>query len=83
PLDSPTTESLRAATHHVLAGLTARLAKVLRMRYVIDMNTYNTLEEVGIQFDVSRERIRKIEAKALRKVGHPRRTEVLRRFLDH
>ncbi|STT81764.1 RNA polymerase sigma factor RpoD [Klebsiella pneumoniae] len=58
PLDSATTESLRAATHDVLAGLTAREAKVLRMRFGIDMNTDHTLEEVGKQFDVTRERIR-------------------------
>ncbi len=70
PLDSATTESLRAATHDVLAGLTAREAKVLRMRFGIDMNTDHTLEEVGKQFDVTRERIRQIEAKALRKLRH-------------
>lgn len=82
PLDSATTESLRAATHDVLAGLTAREAKVLRMRFGIDMNTDYTLEEVGKQFDVTRERIRQIEAKALRKLRHPSRSEVLRSFLD-
>lgn len=82
PLDSATTESLRAATHDVLAGLTAREAKVLRMRFGIDMNTDHTLEEVGKQFDVTRERIRQIEAKALRKLRHPSRSEVLRSFLD-
>lgn len=82
PLDSATTESLRAATHEVLAGLTAREAKVLRMRFGIDMNTDHTLEEVGKQFDVTRERIRQIEAKALRKLRHPTRSEVLRSFLD-
>ncbi|MBZ6403311.1 MAG: sigma-70 family RNA polymerase sigma factor, partial [Kalamiella piersonii] len=76
PLDSATTESLRAATHDVLAGLTAREAKVLRMRFGIDMNTDHTLEEVGKQFDVTRERIRQIEAKALRKLRHPRRSAV-------
>ncbi len=81
PLDSATTESLRAATHDVLAGLTAREAKVLRMRFGIDMNTDHTLEEVGKQFDVTRERIRQIEAKALRKLRHPSRSEVLRSFL--
>ncbi|MGC6745502.1 RNA polymerase sigma factor RpoD [Escherichia coli] len=80
PLDSATTESLRAATHDVLAGLTAREAKVLRMRFGIDMNTDHTLEEVGKQFDVTRERIRQIEAKALRKLRHPSRSEVLRSF---
>nr|3T72_o Chain o, RNA polymerase sigma factor rpoD, DNA-directed RNA polymerase subunit beta [Escherichia coli K-12]3T72_q Chain q, RNA polymerase sigma factor rpoD, DNA-directed RNA polymerase subunit beta [Escherichia coli K-12] len=77
-MDSATTESLRAATHDVLAGLTAREAKVLRMRFGIDMNTDYTLEEVGKQFDVTRERIRQIEAKALRKLRHPSRSEVLR-----
>ena len=75
PLDS-------ATTHDVLAGLTAREAKVLRMRFGIDMNTDHTLEEVGKQFDVTRERIRQIEAKALRKLRHPSRSEVLRSFLD-
>jgi RNA polymerase primary sigma factor len=82
PLDSATSESLRNATHDVLAGLTAREAKVLRMRFGIDMNTDHTLEEVGKQFDVTRERIRQIEAKALRKLRHPSRSEVLRSFLD-
>lgn len=83
PLDSATSESLRASTHDVLAGLTAREAKVLRMRFGIDMNTDHTLEEVGKQFDVTRERIRQIEAKALRKLRHPSRSEVLRSFLDN
>ncbi|QCO70637.1 RNA polymerase sigma factor RpoD [Buchnera aphidicola] len=82
PLDSATSESLRSATHDVLSGLTAREAKVLRMRFGIDMNTDHTLEEVGKQFDVTRERIRQIEAKALRKLRHPSRSEVLRSFLD-
>ncbi|XOD69913.1 MAG: RNA polymerase sigma factor RpoD [Sodalis sp. (in: enterobacteria)] len=82
PLDSATSENLRSATHDVLAGLTAREAKVLRMRFGIDMNTDHTLEEVGKQFDVTRERIRQIEAKALRKLRHPSRSEVLRSFLD-
>ncbi|WP_205438809.1 RNA polymerase sigma factor RpoD [Edwardsiella tarda] len=82
PLDSATSESLRSATRDVLAGLTAREAKVLRMRFGIDMNTDHTLEEVGKQFDVTRERIRQIEAKALRKLRHPSRSEVLRSFLD-
>ncbi|MXP67698.1 RNA polymerase sigma factor RpoD [Pantoea sp. Aalb] len=82
PLDSATSESLRSATHEVLAGLTAREAKVLRMRFGINMNTDHTLEEVGKQFDVTRERIRQIEAKALRKLRHPSRSEVLRSFLD-
>lgn len=82
PLESATAESLRSATNHVLASLTAREAKVLRMRFGIDMNTDHTLEEVGKQFDVTRERIRQIEAKALRKLRHPSRSEVLRSFLD-
>ncbi|MGL5800903.1 MAG: RNA polymerase sigma factor RpoD, partial [Plesiomonas sp.] len=82
PLDSATSESLRNATRDVLEGLTAREAKVLRMRFGIDMNTDHTLEEVGKQFDVTRERIRQIEAKALRKLRHPSRSEVLRSFLD-
>ncbi|OAT33710.1 RNA polymerase sigma factor RpoD [Proteus myxofaciens] len=82
PLDSATSESLRSATHDVLGGLTLREAKVLRMRFGIDMNTDHTLEEVGKQFDVTRERIRQIEAKALRKLRHPSRSEVLRSFLD-
>lgn len=82
PLDSATSESLRSATHDILSGLTAREAKVLRMRFGIDMNTDHTLEEVGKQFDVTRERIRQIEAKALRKLRHPSRSEVLRSFLD-
>ena len=73
---------LREATQDVLAGLTAREAKVLRMRFGIDMNTDHTLEEVGKQFDVTRERIRQIEAKALRKLRHPSRSETLRSFLD-
>ena len=66
----------------VLAGLTPREAKVLRMRFGIDMNTDHTLEEVGKQFDVTRERIRQIEAKALRKLRHPSRSKKLRDFLD-
>lgn len=82
PLDSATATSLKAATRDVLAGLTPREAKVLRMRFGIDMNTDHTLEEVGKQFDVTRERIRQIEAKALRKLRHPGRSEVLRSFLD-
>jgi RNA polymerase primary sigma factor len=81
PIDSATTESLRETTHAVLAGLTPREAKVLRMRFGIDMNTDHTLEEVGKQFDVTRERIRQIEAKALRKLRHPSRSEQLRSFL--
>ena len=82
PIDSATMESLRGATNEVLAGLTAREAKVLRMRFGIDMNTDHTLEEVGKQFDVTRERIRQIEAKALRKLRHPSRSDLLKSFLD-
>jgi len=82
PLDSATMEGLRESTQNMLAGLTAREAKVLRMRFGIDMNTDHTLEEVGKQFDVTRERIRQIEAKALRKLRHPTRSERLRSFLD-
>ena len=82
PVDSATSENLKHATHEVLAGLTAREAKVLRMRFGIDMNTDHTLEEVGKQFDVTRERIRQIEAKALRKLRHPSRSEQLKSFLD-
>ncbi|AEX20861.1 MULTISPECIES: RNA polymerase sigma factor RpoD [Vibrio] len=82
PLDSATATSLKGATKDVLAGLTPREAKVLRMRFGIDMNTDHTLEEVGKQFDVTRERIRQIEAKALRKLRHPSRSETLRSFLD-
>ncbi|MFP4606608.1 MAG: RNA polymerase sigma factor RpoD [Thiohalospira sp.] len=82
PVESATGEALREATQDVLEGLTAREAKVLRMRFGIDMNTDHTLEEVGKQFDVTRERIRQIEAKALRKLRHPTRSEALRSFLD-
>ncbi len=82
PGDSATFEGLREATLHILEGLTAREAKVLRMRFGIDMNTDHTLEEVGKQFDVTRERIRQIEAKALRKLRHPSRSEQLRSFLE-
>ncbi|WJN60054.1 RNA polymerase sigma factor RpoD [Pseudomonas sp. SO81] len=82
PIEVATVESLKEATREVLAGLTAREAKVLRMRFGIDMNTDHTLEEVGKQFDVTRERIRQIEAKALRKLRHPTRSEHLRSFLD-
>ena len=82
PVDSATSEGLREATRSVLGGLTAREAKVLRMRFGIDMNTDHTLEEVGKQFDVTRERIRQIEAKALRKLRHPTRSDHLRSFLD-
>ncbi|MGE0080051.1 MAG: RNA polymerase sigma factor RpoD [Thiohalomonadaceae bacterium] len=82
PVDYATQSGLREATAAVLEGLTARESKVLRMRFGIDMNTDHTLEEVGKQFDVTRERIRQIEAKALRKLRHPSRSEILRSFLD-
>ncbi|HCR1182793.1 TPA: RNA polymerase sigma factor RpoD [Pseudomonas aeruginosa] len=82
PIEMATSESLKESTREVLAGLTAREAKVLRMRFGIDMNTDHTLEKVGKQFDVTRERIRQIEAKALRKLRHPSRSEHLRSFLD-
>ncbi len=82
PVDSATDQSLRDATTNVLGSLTAREAKVLRMRFGIEMNTDHTLEEVGKQFDVTRERIRQIEAKALRKLRHPSRSDHLRSFLD-
>ncbi|WP_336367346.1 RNA polymerase sigma factor RpoD [Marinobacter sp. C2H3] len=82
PVDSATAEGLREATRAVLAGLTARESKVLRMRFGIEMNTDHTLEEVGKQFDVTRERIRQIEAKALRKLRHPSRSDHLRGFID-
>jgi RNA polymerase primary sigma factor len=82
PIEHATVASLRETIQQVLAGLTAREAKVLRMRFGIDMNTDHTLEEVGKQFDVTRERIRQIEAKALRKLRHPSRSDKLRSFLD-
>jgi len=82
PVESATTEGLREVTQNMLASLTSREAKVLRMRFGIDMNTDHTLEEVGKQFDVTRERIRQIEAKALRKLRHPTRSEKLKSFLD-
>ncbi len=82
PVESATSGGLGETTHEVLASLTPREAKVLRMRFGIDMNTDHTLEEVGKQFDVTRERIRQIEAKALRKLRHPTRSEQLRSFLD-
>jgi len=82
PIDTATSQSLGEATKEVLSGLTAREAKVLRMRFGIGMNTDHTLEEVGKQFDVTRERIRQIEAKALRKLRHPTRSDQLRSFLD-
>ena len=82
PVDTATSSGLREATTDILEGLTAREAKVLRMRFGIDMNTDHTLEEVGKQFDVTRERIRQIEAKALRKLRHPSNSAPLRGFLD-
>jgi RNA polymerase sigma factor, sigma-70 family len=81
-VEAATMENLRESTQNMLAGLTPREAKVLRMRFGIDMNTDHTLEEVGKQFDVTRERIRQIEAKALRKLRHPTRSEKMRSFLD-
>jgi RNA polymerase primary sigma factor len=82
PIEAATAEGLREATREVLANLTPREAKVLKMRFGIDMPTDHTLEEVGKQFDVTRERIRQIEAKALRKLRHPSRSEHLRSFLE-
>ncbi|MDO4223089.1 MAG: RNA polymerase sigma factor RpoD [Acinetobacter sp.] len=82
PVDAATSQGLREATREVLENLTEREAKVLKMRFGIDMNTDHTLEEVGRQFDVTRERIRQIEAKALRKLRHPSRSEHLRSFLE-
>ena len=82
PIDTATGQGLKETTRSVLSGLTAREAKVLRMRFGIEMNTDHTLEEVGKQFDVTRERIRQIEAKALRKLRHPSRSDHLRSFLD-
>ncbi|WP_407516321.1 RNA polymerase sigma factor RpoD [Xanthomonas euvesicatoria] len=82
PIDNTTNINLSETVRDVLAGLTPREAKVLRMRFGIDMNTDHTLEEVGKQFDITRERIRQIEAKALRKLRHPSRSEQLRSFLD-
>jgi RNA polymerase primary sigma factor len=82
PVEAATTKGLCEATRNVLSGLTERESKVLRMRFGIDMHTDHTLEEVGKQFEVTRERIRQIEAKALRKLRHPSRSEKLRSFLD-
>jgi RNA polymerase primary sigma factor len=82
PADAAVYASLRGVTKDILDSLTPREAKVLRMRFGIEMNTDHTLEEVGKQFDVTRERIRQIEAKALRKLRHPARSERLRSFLD-
>ena len=83
PIDAASMEGLKEATQYVLSGLTPREAKVLRMRFGIDMNTDHTLEEVGKQFDVTRERIRQIEAKAIRKLKHPSRSDKLRTYLDN
>jgi RNA polymerase primary sigma factor len=82
PVDLATNENLREATKQILETLTTREAKVLRMRFGINMNTDHTLEEVGKQFDVTRERIRQIEAKALRKLRHPSRSGALKSFLE-
>ncbi|MDN5874942.1 MAG: RNA polymerase sigma factor RpoD [Sinobacteraceae bacterium] len=82
PQDEATSTSLSDATHEILSSLTSREAKVLRMRFGVDLTTDHTLEEVGKQFDVTRERIRQIEAKALRKLRHPSRANYLRSFLD-
>ena len=83
PTDAAVYGSLRDVTAEILESLTPREAKVLRMRFGIEMNTDHTLEEVGKQFDVTRERIRQIEAKALRKLRHPTRSERLRSFLEN
>ena len=83
PLDSAIQENLKETTTRVLASLTPREERVLRMRFGIGMNTDHTLEEVGQQFSVTRERIRQIEAKALRKLKHPSRSRKLRSFLDN
>ena len=83
PIDNVIQSNLRETTTRMLASVTPREERVLRMRYGIGMNKEHTLEEVGKQFSVSRERIRQIEAKALRKLKHPSRSRVLRSFLDH
>jgi RNA polymerase primary sigma factor len=83
PVDAAVYANLREATKEILDSLTPREAKVLRMRFGIEMNTDHTLEEVGKQFDVTRERIRQIEAKALRKLRHPTRSDKLRSFIDN
>ena len=83
PLDSAINTNLREATTKILSSLTAREERVLRMRFGIGMNSDHTLEEVGQQFSVTRERIRQIEAKALRKLKHPSRSKKLRSFLDN
>ena len=82
PLDHAAEEGLRETTNDVLTALTEREAKVLRMRFGIDMNTDHTLEEVGKQFDVTRERIRQIESKTMSKLRHPSRSQLLRDYLD-
>jgi RNA polymerase primary sigma factor len=83
PIDAAIQSNLRETTTRVLASLTAREKRVLRMRFGIGVNFEHTLEEVGLQFSVTRERIRQIEAKALRKLKHPSRSTTLRSFLDH
>ena len=83
PLDAAINTNLREATTKILSSLTAREERVLRMRFGIGMNSDHTLEEVGQQFSVTRERIRQIEAKALRKLKHPSRSKKLRSFLDN
>ena len=83
PMDAAIYDSLQEVTKDILDSLTQREAKVLRMRFGIEMNTDHTLEEVGKQFDVTRERIRQIEAKALRKLRHPSRSDRLRSFVDN
>jgi len=82
PIDAAIQSNLREATTRTLASLTPREERVLRMRFGIGMNADHTLEEVGLQFSVTRERIRQIEAKALRKLKHPSRSRILRTFLD-
>ena len=82
PVDAAMQAGLRSVVSEVLDGLTAREAKVLRMRFGIDMSNDHTLEEVGRQFDVTRERIRQIETKAIRKLKHPSRSDKLRTYLD-
>ena len=83
PLDAAINTNLREATTKILSSLTAREERVLRMRFGIGMNSDHTLEEVGQQFSVTRERIRQIEAKALRKLKHPSRSKKLKSFLDN
>ena len=83
PIEAAIQSELRETTTRVLASLTAREERILRMRFGIGMNKDHTLEEVGQQFSVTRERIRQIEAKALRKLKHPSRSRILRSFLDH